>query len=794
MAFSAGETPLEPKGPLLRALFVAALAAAALAISLPNAYASIYRTDGTFDFQTCDGIVCDVLGIAQKAGIRLGDRLDVRALPADDRFGELLWARSPAPGRTISFPFYRGDTKYEVRLTARRDYDMRSGLDLGVVLAGKVAGVVLVVIVAALFLIRPTPLSGSLALFVLGNFALIPMFYMFLPAVAFVCITILSQALFLAALPVGFLALAFSLGRPWPARLRPFLAALFVLFTLFGTALQFKYLLGLPNILLTIVMYVGIMCALAAGIWTLIGTVLRRATQAGQRVAAVLLAIAGLTYLIQLLLGVLGFLTLTHHVTMPEQALSQLRIDLTQMAALFATAAVAYVIVRERVVDVGLVRSRILSYAAVLLAVLVALGFVNWAFAAQLAGYPFAMPLEIFGAVAIGYWFSGFRDVSSALSLAAVDAPVAAMHGRAVDEHDALSRALGLAERTRQAGLIAEVRARCAFSAWVNGDDPMFEQHGGALREALGSQTLRGVKAFASATTSAEPEYVCDPGDLSEWRARALLLRSAGSEDGQGAARYALGAMRAADQDDDPWLRVLTRVALAESASDERTTRLNEATGIARSCGSLLLVKSLMALRADKPNIGMLQAFVDVRMRKTRPVRPAVEISFFTGGVRVLGEPIELPDKERALLFTVAASNGPVNGDLLADALWPDSDGDAARNALKVCLHRLRRHAGDPRIVRRVDEGYALHPGADVDLWKLEAALKGARKSELEALGHSLRDGASGRATLGLWFAGFEMQLARKLEEVDRLLDAHRTQTAHVSRQEASSQRNSSTG
>ena len=206
----------------------------------------------------------------------------------------------------------------------------------------------------------------------------------------------------------------------------------------------------------------------------------------------------------------------------------------------------------------------------------------------------------------------------------------------------------------------------------------------------------------------------------------------------------------------------------------------------------MLLVRSLTALRADKPNIGMLQAFVDVRMRKTRPVRPAVEISFFTGSVRVLGKPVELPDKERALLFTVAASNGPINGDLLADALWPDSDGDAARNALKVCLHRLRRHAGDPRSFAASIKATP-DPGADVDLWRLEAAFKAARKSELEALGHSLRDGASGRATLGLWFAGFETQLVRKLEEVDRFLDTYRTQPAHVSRREAS-QRNSNTG
>ena len=66
-------------------------------------------------------------------------------------------------------------------------------------------------------------------------------------------------------------------------------------------------------------------------------------------------------------------LTLARHVTLPSQILSggELGLDLTQMAALFGTAAVVYVIVRDRMVDSGLVTSRILGYGAVLLAVLV---------------------------------------------------------------------------------------------------------------------------------------------------------------------------------------------------------------------------------------------------------------------------------------------------------------------------------------------------------------------------------------------------------------------------------------
>jgi hypothetical protein len=298
------------------------------------------------------------------------------------------------------------------------------------------------------------------------------------------------------------------------------------------------------------------------------------------------------------------------------------------------------------------------------------------------------------------------------------------------------------------------------------------------LHRVLGSQAFRGIKTFMLAATSEKSTGTLDPGDLPEWLARASLLRCARSDDARQASKHAHDAVRHADVSGEAWLRVLARTALAESVASERARRLNEADAIACGIGSLPLVKSLAALRSERRDLGILQAFVEVRMRKMRPSCPAVEIAFFTGEVRVLGESVALPDKERELLFTVAASNGVMNGDLLCDALWPDSDGDAARNALYVCLHRLRKHARDPRIVQRADQGYALHPGADVDLWRLEAALAAARRDELEALSQSLRNGAARRASCGRWFAPFEIRLTRTLEEVEQFLEIR----AHLTR------------
>ena len=54
------------------------------------------------------------------------------------------------------------------------------------------------------------------------------------------------------------------------------------------------------------------------------------------------------------------------------------------------------------------------------------------------------------------------------------------------------------------------------------------------------------------------------------------------------------------------------------------------------------------------------------------------------------------------LQLLVAHGSAPVQQDVLTDALWPDADGDAARNALDNALHRLRKWlGGDDRILLR---------------------------------------------------------------------------------------------
>jgi hypothetical protein len=447
---------------------------------------------------------------------------------------------------------------------------------------------------------------------------------------------------------------------------------------------------------------------------------------------------------------------------------------LKPLAALLAS----YLIVRSKIIDTGPVLSRIVVYVVVVLLAVTVFTFANILFAEVFPSYTLLIPFEIIAALAIGYWASGLRDVAGCLSLVSVDACNAWANGSARGERDAFVRSLGLAERTGVRGFIAEVRAQLAFSSWRNGDDTEFEQNADALARVLGERNMRGLRAFALTATSND-DKLCflEDADLPEWRARSALLCCAQTNDAERAQQYATDALAGADGAGLASLQVLALVAVAETRPDQRDISLERAHTIARDAGWPALSKSILALRANARDIGILEPFVEVRLRKSRPGRPMFEVSFFNAELSQNGTRVPLAEKELELLLAVASARAGVNNTDLIDDLWPESDGDAARTSLRVCLHRLRKKSGDARIVMRVGKGYVLHPWAAVDLWRFQTLIGRCRESGgrecalgLRELCDALRAGEGRRSTLGDWFYRFEQMLTRKLEEAERLL------------------------
>src|ERR1700736_7024890 len=94
-----------------------------------------------------------------------------------------------------------------------------------------------------------------------------------------------------------------------------------------------------------------------------------------------------------------------------------------------------------------------------------------------------------------------------------------------------------------------------------------------------------------------------------------------------------------------------------------------------------------------------------------------------------LDEPIQVPRrlrKPQELLQALIALGGTeVGAGLLTDALWPDSEGDAAYHALENALYRLRQLLGARDALRM--EGGKVSLNRDqlwVDMWEFEEELQ----------------------------------------------------------------------
>ena len=100
--------------------------------------------------------------------------------------------------------------------------------------------------------------------------------------------------------------------------------------------------------------------------------------------------------------------------------------------------------------------------------------------------------------------------------------------------------------------------------------------------------------------------------------------------------------------------------------------------------------------------------------------------------------------KPLEMLKLLAAAGGNLSEAQVAEALWPDAEGDSARQSFKTTLHRLRQLLGDERAVQYQDGRVGLDPGVCwTDAAAFEQALAEAHAlgepDPLSALGHEQR-------------------------------------------------------
>lgn len=156
-----------------------------------------------------------------------------------------------------------------------------------------------------------------------------------------------------------------------------------------------------------------------------------------------------------------------------------------------------------------------------------------------------------------------------------------------------------------------------------------------------------------------------------------------------------------------------------------------------------------------------------------------------TVGAAVDGSDVELgPPQQRALLALLALHRGNrVRVEAIVDALWPDDPPPSAAKVVQTYVSRLRKTLGADAI-SRVDSGYALAPGVDVDALRFRELVGAGRVEEALALwrGDALTDvpllDVEARRLEDLRLAALEDRIEREppsVAELETLVAEHPT-------------------
>ncbi len=339
-----------------------------------------------------------------------------------------------------------------------------------------------------------------------------------------------------------------------------------------------------------------------------------------------------------------------------------------------------------------------------------------------------------------------------------------------------------LLEQTRGSGkkaLELSVLFGVTVSTWLCGDDDGFAKSAAEMREVAERFQVRGTQFFLDC---AHGRTDASPGGLDSLNSHIFghLIACGCAETPELARLHARSAHRSAVELGLPFTQLLSALFRAELDQAHRAELRDELRRLAAGIESDPLRKAVAGYLADRSGeLGMLAPFVRRVQSLAERVRDDIEIAVFSGAVYRAGEVARVSDRELQLLFVLARRQAHVHRDALGDMLWPELDGAAARNALKVCVYRVRQRLGRETAIVGSERGYRLGAGIRVDLWRAEervAALRGPRPldeqgaSELSGIYRTLVIGLPAFMTEWEWFAPTARRIAElRLEVVERL-------------------------
>ncbi len=95
-------------------------------------------------------------------------------------------------------------------------------------------------------------------------------------------------------------------------------------------------------------------------------------------------------------------------------------------------------------------------------------------------------------------------------------------------------------------------------------------------------------------------------------------------------------------------------------------------------------------------------------------------MQILTEHITIEDEPIRITPRNAAFLAFLSRYRRGVSREEIQDALWPDLDERAARDALYNCLYRLRKRTKTFELVENLGNAYRFAPHVAVDIWDYE--------------------------------------------------------------------------
>ncbi len=371
--------------------------------------------------------------------------------------------------------------------------------------------------------------------------------------------------------------------------------------------------------------------------------------------------------------------------------------------------------------------------------------------------------------------FAGTMDAMNSSALLCLGSDVAQVRGEFALAKQFRERALDAARRSGLPNVIALNLAESALAGWLTGDSAF----SGFVAELEQIVQRSGVRAFAyfSAALSAQSAVPGD-ADMLKWVACGQIVEAANAPNAMQAIKHAKAALDAAQQYRAPFVECLAAIALAVFDDLHFEAHMERAIAAAERCDSPKLVASTYAVADRRQDCGMLAGFLD-RLGPRVQDRAQTQVLIASGTVLCRGSAVPLPERELALLIALSLRRGVVPRGRLAELLWPELDEYAARNALSVCLHRLRQHLGNEGTIARTTDGYALSDDVRVDLWEIDRtvsvlrsrpALSDADRVRLQQVHEQLQQRRPQRMLQWEWFGSTERRIGElRLEVAARL-------------------------